>query len=490
MSPKRVIFIEPSANKTNVFDSYMRLPLMGSLYLGTILHEHGYDVRILNENIMGREIDAFEIPADVFCLTALTGSASRTKYLAAYLKRIYPAARVIVGGIHASLLPEEFTDVADHVVVGEAEEIIVDLVEGRFDEKIVQGRKVADMARLPLVRYDLLDGYRKLDLIPLMTSRGCPFNCNFCTVTKVFGREFRMLSPERVLTEIENALQYFSTRDFFFYDDNFTADRKRLADLCDLLIARRVGITWAAQVRTDLARHPDLVEKMARAGCRWVYIGFESIENETLKALRKSQTRADIEQAITVFHQFGLNIHGMFMFGEDHDALDTFPQTVAFAIEHRIDTVQFMILTPFPGTECYERLLAEDRLLHTDWDYYNAMFAVFQPKNMSALKLQTETYRAYGKFYSLRRTALDALSLTVNVLLDALVWNFGRAQRHNLDTIFIRGGAKAIVLKGARTSDSYLRFLGEAEQRKLLHAGGKNATTTPLPANIAPHRDA
>ena len=123
MSPKRVIFIEPSANKTNVFDSYMRLPLMGSLYLGTILHERGYDVRILNESIMGREIDPFEIPSDVFCLTALTGSASRAKYLAAYLKRIYPAARVLVGGIHASLLPEEFTDVADHVVVGEAEDI-------------------------------------------------------------------------------------------------------------------------------------------------------------------------------------------------------------------------------------------------------------------------------------------------------------------------------------------------------------------------------
>ena len=470
MKAKRVIFIEPSARKTNVFENYMRLPLMGSLYLGTILHDRGYDVRILNESIMGREIDAFDIPADVFCLTALTGSASRAKYLAATLKRVYPEALVLVGGIHASLVPEEFTDVADHVVVGEAEDIIVDLVEGRFGEKVVQGWKVADMAQLPLVRYDLLEGYRSLDLVPLMTSRGCPFDCNFCTVTKVFGRQFRTLTPERILAEIENALQYFRTRDFFFYDDNFTADRNRLAEFCDLLIARRVDITWAAQVRTDIARHPDLVDKMVRAGCRWVYIGFESIEDETLKALRKSQTRADIERAIAVFHQFGLNIHGMFMFGEDHDTPETFGKTVSFAIEHRIDTVQFMILTPFPGTECYERLDSEDRLLHNDWDYYTAMFAVFQPKNMSALKLQTETYKAYGKFYSLRRTALDALSLGVNVLLDALVWNFERAQRHNLDTVFIRGGAKAIVLKGTRASDSYLRFLAEAEQRKLLQA--------------------
>lgn len=468
MTAKRVIFIEPASGKPNVFENFMRLPLMGSLYLGTILHDRGHDVRILNENILGREIDPFEIDADVFCLTALTASVTRAKYLAAELKRIYPQATVVVGGIHASLAPQEFTDVADHVVVGEAEELIVDIVEGRLAEKIIPGRRVEDLAQLPPVRYDLLEGFETMDIVPVMTSRGCPFNCSFCTVTKVFGRRFRMLSPQRVVAEIENALQYFRSRDFFFYDDNFTSDRKRLSELCDLLIEKRVGISWVAQVRTDIARDPDLVRKMARAGCTWVFIGFESIEDETLKALRKSQTRADIEKAIAVFHRFGLNIHGMFMFGEDHDTIETFERTVAFAVEHRIDTVQFMILTPFPGTAYYEQLVAEDRLLHTDWDYYNAMYVVFQPKNMSALKLQTGTQKAYKKFYSLRRTALDALSLLVNVLLDALVWNFARAHRHNLDAVFVRGGAKAVVSKGSRASDAYLRFLAEAERRKVL----------------------
>jgi len=468
VNPKRVVFIEPAASKTNVFDNYMRLPLMGSLYLGTILHEHGCDVRILNENIIGREIDPYEISADVFCLTALTASASRTKYLAASLRRIYPDALVIIGGIHASLLPEEFAAAADHVVVGEAEDIIVDLVEGRFTEAIIQGSPVADMDALPPVKYDLMQGYEKLDIAPLMTSRGCPFDCNFCTVTKVFGRQFRNLSARRVIAEIDNALKYFSTRDFFFYDDNFTADGNRLEEICDLLIARRTDITWAAQVRADISRSPDLVAKMVRAGCRWVYIGFESIEDETLKALNKKQTRADIEQAVEVLHRFGLNIHGMFMFGEDHDTSDTFEKTVSFAIEHSIDTVQFMILTPFPGTECHRRLASEDRLLHTDWDYYNAMFAVFQPKHISAMKLQRETYNAYRRFYSLRRTLLDALSMMINILLDALVWNFRRARRHNLDNVFIRGAAKAIVIKGARESDRYMRFLDKAAKRKLL----------------------
>jgi radical SAM superfamily enzyme YgiQ (UPF0313 family) len=158
----------------------------------------------------------------------------------------------------------------------------------------------------------------------------------------------------------------------------------------------------------------------------------------------------------------------MFMFGEDHDTPESMSRTVEFAIRHRIDTVQFLILTPFPGTDCYEQLLVEERLLHTDWDYYNGMFAVFRPKNMSALRLQTETYKAFRKFYSLRRTALDTLHLFANILLDALVWNFGRSQRHNLDTLCIRGGAKVIVAKGSQACDAYLHFLAEAERRRLL----------------------
>ena len=266
MTARRVVFIEPASGMPNVFENYMRLPLMGSLYLGTILHEAGHEVRILNENILGREIDPFEVDADVYCLTALTGSANRAKYLAAQLKQVHPRATVAVGGIHASLLPEEFTDVADHVVVGEAEYLIEDLVEGRCTEKILQGRPVEDLAELPPVRYDLLEGYRTLDVLPIMTSRGCPFNCSFCTVTKVFGRRFRMFSPERIMTEIENALQFFSIRNFFFYDDNFTSDRKRLTELCDQLIEKRMEVRWVAQVRTDLARDPDLVRKWRRPG--------------------------------------------------------------------------------------------------------------------------------------------------------------------------------------------------------------------------------
>jgi radical SAM superfamily enzyme YgiQ (UPF0313 family) len=375
---------------------------------------------------------------------------------------------ILVGGIHASLLPEEFTQVAAHVVVGEAEEIIVDLVEGRIQQKVVTGSKVTDLDGLPPMNYALLEGFATMNVVPVVTSRGCPFDCSFCTVTKVFGRKFRMLSAERVVAELENAIGYFHSRDFFFYDDNFTANRQRMDKICDLLIEKKLDATWAAQVRCDLAKSPELVGKMAKAGCRWVYVGLESIEDETLKALHKSQTRADIVRAVEVFHQFGINIHGMFMFGEDHDTLETIDRTVEFATKQGVDTVQFMILTPFPGTRCYEDLAAENRLLHKNWDYYNAMYIVFRPAKMSPARLLTETYRAYRRFYSLRRTVADLLSMTSNVLLDALVWNFSRANNYRLDNLFTRAGARTIIGKCTGPYSAYLEYLHETERRQLL----------------------
>ncbi|MFW6114280.1 MAG: B12-binding domain-containing radical SAM protein [bacterium] len=465
---KSVVFIEPTGHKSNVFEDYMRLPLLGTLYLGTILHEQGYHVRVINENITGREVDPFEVQADVFCITALTVSASRAKLLAAQLRTIYPESKVLIGGIHASLLPEEFTDVADHVVVGEAEQIIVELVEGQIKEKVVFGPRVPNVEDLPLLNYGLLDHFDTMNIVPVMTSRGCPFDCNFCTVTKVFGRKFRNLSAERVVAEMENAMTYFATKNFFFYDDNFTANHRRVDKICDLLMEKNLDITWAAQVRCDLAKNPELVNKMAKSGCRWVYIGFESIDDETLKALHKSQTQADIVRAVEVFHQFSINIHGMFMFGEDHDTLETIDRTVEFATSQGVDTVQFMILTPFPGTRCYEDLVAENRLLHKNWDYYNAMFIVFRPANMSPGSLQSETYRAYQQFYSVRRTVSDLLSTGVNVLLDALVWNLGRANTYRLDNIFKRAGATAIISKCSDAYMAYLTYLKDAERRQLL----------------------
>jgi len=468
MSNKSIVFIEPSSNKTNVFDNYMKLPLMGSLYLGTILENHGFDVRIFNENIIGREVDPFEIKADVYCITALSVSANRARMLASQLKETYPDALIIVGGIHASLMPEDFTDVVDHLVIGEADEIIVDVVEGKYREKVIQGKKLADLESMPLVNYSLIEGLENVSSAPIMTSRGCPFDCNFCSVTQVFGKKFRKQSAARIVAEIENALSHFKHNSIFFYDDNFTADRKRISEMCDLIIEKGIEITWAAQVRSDLARDPELIDKMVRAGMTWVFIGFESINDDTLKALHKSQTRADVESAIRTLHDHGVNIHGMFMMGEDNDTPEKIDETVQFAIDNEIDTVQFMVITPLPGTRFYDGIVESGRLFHKNWDYYNGMFVTFQPKNMSALTLTNAVNRAYRRFYSLRRTLSDMLYLFVNVFLDALVWNFKRAKMRGMDVLIIRGAARMIVSKYAPLSKTYVKYLGEIKRQRVL----------------------
>jgi anaerobic magnesium-protoporphyrin IX monomethyl ester cyclase len=463
---KSVVFIEPAGASTSVFDNYMKLPLTGTLYLGTILHNAGYSVRIFNESVLAERIDPFTISADVFCISSLTTSSVRAKALANQIRRIYPASRIIIGGIHASLLPEDFVEVADCIVQGESEKNIVDIVEGTCTScrgKIVQGQAIDDVEQLPFINYSLIQGIESMDIIPIMTSRGCPFDCNFCTVTKIFGKKFRMQSPQRIIAEVKHALTFFKTRVIFFYDDNFTANQRRIDELCDLIMSENLDISWNAQVRQDIANNPALLRKMTKAGCRIVFIGFESINDATLKAMHKSQTRKDIEVSIRVIQQAGINIHGMFIFGDDNDTVETLRQTVSFAINQHVDTAQFMILTPFPGTPVYDTFVNEKRLFHRRWEYYNGMFAVFQPKTMTASRLQKEMVAAHRRFYSLQHLSLEGLKLVFNVMIDALVWDFRRAFRFSFETLLLKAGFKFLVSRFANTYESYFTFLDEID---------------------------
>ncbi|MBN1307124.1 MAG: B12-binding domain-containing radical SAM protein [Chitinispirillaceae bacterium] len=468
MDKKSVAFIEPAGSRSNVFENYMRFPLMGPLYLGTILHNAGHPVRIYCENIIGKKIDPFDIKADVYCISALTVSANRARLLAREIRRIYPETKIIVGGIHASLSPETFEGVADHIVYGEAEGVIVDLIEGRIPDKMVRGTAMHDINDLPLVNYSLLENIEAVTTIPVMTSRGCPFDCTFCTVTKIFGKQFRMFTADRIMKEIRHAMRFFTTRSFFFYDDNFTASRKRIREFCTLILASDLSITWTTQVRSDVANDPELLKLMEAAGCRIFFIGFESINNDTLAAMHKSQTRSDIEKAITAIRRQGISIHGMFIFGDDHDTTESMQATVDFAIRHHIDTVQFMILTPFPGTQYYESIVAQNRLIHKRWDYYNAMFPVFRPATMSPSTLQRETLRAYERFYSLRRLTIDTLRLLIDIFTDALTWNFGNVFNYSFNIIFIKAASRFLVGRYARTFDPYLAFLRRIEEMNVI----------------------
>ncbi len=389
----KVVLIEPAAAEANVY-SKLHMPLLGPVYLGTILRNRGHQVQIYNEDLY--RPDYSRLDADVIGISILTSTAKRGYEIAGN----FPKEKVIIGGVHASLLPEEALRYARQVVVGEAEEIITGLVEGAIKDPIVQGRPVRDLDKLPDPDFSLIRGYRRSSFItPISTSRGCPFDCTFCSVTKMFGREYRFRSADKVMREIASR----KTASFFFCDDNFTAHPQRTRALLHMMLTRKIR-KWACQVRCDVAKDEALLNLMAKAGCTVACVGFESVNVKTLQSYQKKQSLEDIINAIRSFHRNKIRIHGMFVLGSDHDNAGTVWDTLKFAIKQKIDTIQMMILTPLPGTKVHEELKKEKRIFSHDWDLYDGQHVVFNPKLLSAQQLQLSVIKAYAKFYSLSRS--------------------------------------------------------------------------------------
>jgi len=259
--------------------------------------------------------------------------------------------------------------------------------------------RCADLDALPFPDLTLLVGNERLTTIPIMTSWGCPFACNFCSVTAMFGRKYRFRSAESVIAELKEK----RPKRVFFYDDNMAADRKRLKRLLRMMIDEDLVIPWSSQVRTDVTRDPELLDLMRRSGCEMVYLGLESVSQETLDGFEKAQTVEDIELAIKRLHEHGIRSHGMFVLGADTDSVQTVRDTVKFAMKNHIDTVMLNILTPLPGTPQYDDLDASGRIFEKRWELYDAHHVVFEPAQMTPYELQVEVLRAYMRFYSLRQ---------------------------------------------------------------------------------------
>jgi anaerobic magnesium-protoporphyrin IX monomethyl ester cyclase len=389
----KVVFIEPRSSRTNVY-SMLHMPLLGPVYLGTILKNRGHQVEIYNEDMLMP--DYAKLEADLVGISILTSTASRGYEIA----KKFPREKVIIGGVHASLLPQEASQHARQVVVGEAEEVITGIAEGSIKDPIVYAKPIQDLDSLPQPDFSLIKGYKLASaLVPISTSRGCPFDCSFCSVTKMFGRKFRFRSAENVVEE----LRLRNAKQIFFCDDNFTAYPKRTRDLMELMLKNKIR-SWACQVRCDVAKSKDMLGLMARSGCKLVCIGFESINRKTLEAYDKKQSVEDIIHAIHSFHKKKIKIHGMFVLGSDNDDRQTVWDTFKFAVKQKIDTIQMSILTPFPGTKINQELETQKRIFSRDWSLYDGQHIVFRPKLLGAKELQINVVNAYLKFYSLSRS--------------------------------------------------------------------------------------
>lgn len=410
---KKVVLIEPQSREDHVYKS-VRMPRLGLPLLGAQLKAAGYSVSLYMGS--GASLPWPKIiKADLVGISTTTSTSREAYRMAGYLRSLNTP--VVLGGIHATYMTEEALQYADYVVRGEADLNFLPLVRAIFAGDSSAGipgvscrqegvpvhnpcnPHRVDLDDLPIPDLTLLEGQKPLRSIPVMTSRGCPFNCTFCSVTPMFGRRYRFRNTEKILEE----LSLYRGRSVFFCDDNFTANPVRSKELLNGIIQRNIGLKgWGTQVRVDAARDDELLELMRRAGANVVYIGLESINPATLEQYNKQQTVEDIIYGIRRFHQYGMRVHGMFIFGSDSDTVQTIRDTVDFALKAKVDSVQFLTLTPLPGTPLFELLESEGRLLTREWELYDGHHVVFSPALMTPEQLQNETVKALKKFYSLQ----------------------------------------------------------------------------------------
>ncbi|MFQ6032514.1 MAG: B12-binding domain-containing radical SAM protein, partial [Candidatus Zixiibacteriota bacterium] len=391
--------------------------------------ERGYQVKIYCPDIA--PINWTELlSADIVMLSTITSTAPEAYHLAKKIKEkakvLEKEISIVMGGAHVTFMAEEaLNNCADYVVRGEGEKTILELISwledgndvGRISRISGLSYKIGnrvhhndprphllDLDSLPRIDLSLIEGFTNMDIIPVLTSRGCPYDCTFCSVTKMFGHKYRFCNREKTIEELRYYRKLYPGSWVFFYDDNFTASPERTKKLLEMMLEDGLNFSWTAQARVDVVKDRELLGLMQRTNCKVLYIGLESINPKTLQEYNKRQTVEEMEEAIKILHQYKIKVHGMFVLGGEEDDRETVMQTVRAAIKWKIDTVQMVILVPLPGTPLYENLSSQSRIVTFDWSQYDGHHVVFKPNKISAWELQYGVMLdAMPKFYSLWR---------------------------------------------------------------------------------------
>jgi radical SAM superfamily enzyme YgiQ (UPF0313 family) len=360
-------------------------PPLGLAYVAAVTPED-WDIRILDENFD----DWNHEEADLVGITAFTSNVGRAYEIAdSYRARGIP---VVMGGIHASMLPEEALGHVDAVVSGEVEGIWATVLED------FQTGRMSGLYRGPQVDLETSDILPRRDLLhpgyfwqPVQTSRGCPFDCSFCSVSRYLGRQYRQRTAGSVLRELET----IQGKHVLFLDDNLIgyseSARIRALAIFNGMISRKMDKKWWMQASINIADDALVLQRAARSGCTHVFIGFETTEEGSLEEMHKGVNLktgvSNYGQVVKRLHDAGIGVMGAFIIGNDHETDAYYRNLAAFIIRAGIDIVQISILTPLPGTALMDKVIAEGRLLYNnfpaDWEKFRFSYLTHQPEGLS-----------------------------------------------------------------------------------------------------------
>ncbi len=413
----------PMYRKRGIFNKALRYaPLTLTTLAALVPEELDAEVRIIDEGVENLNIES--IDADLVGITCITPNAPRIYELARQLRA--REIKVVIGGVHPTLVPEEAQPHADAIVVGYAEQswpqLLRDYAAGKMQPRYEEGPSYR-FANVPEPRRDLLkkEGYITLNTVQAV--RGCPYKCNFCVVPVAWPRYL-----QRPVREVIREIERLEGDSFLFLDLSPTENPTYIKELYRELIPLKKR--WGGLSTIRIARDRELLKLAAQSGCGGLLIGLESVSPTTITQMRKGFNKPDdYIEAVKTLHDHGIAINGCFVFGLDGDDKDIFKRTVEFVNQAAIDLPRFSIATPFPGTPLYKQLDAEGRILTRDWAYYGGQNVVFQPKNMTVAELQLGAQWAWRQVYSFpsiaRRVAGSAASRSGLVLKTSLLANIG-----------------------------------------------------------------
>ncbi len=415
----KILLISPERERKKEEAFLFRLSFLNLPYLAAVTPSD-IEVKIVDEAF--EKID-FDQTADLVGLTAQTPVAPRAYQIATeFRERGVP---VVMGGVHASMLPDEALRYVDAVVVGEAEEVWPDLIEDMKKgelKRIYQGNGFIEPSKLPLPRRELLNDKFYFPLKLLETTRGCPHHCDFCGVSKFFGFRYRNrplseidreLSalfpngskmnpiPKKILSLFSRDLPYFLKRRLLYIiDSNVAGDRRFALDLVSLL--KQYDLLWWGHAPVSVAFDPNLLEGFSQSGCIALNVGFESLSIKNLQTMGKGFNQPSrYAEAVKRIRDQGIGIMGTFIVGLDDDDPGVFQRIIDFCNNERLDWALTFIMAPYPGTESYQRLEREGRIFCRDWEKYDSLNAVYHPILMSVEELESGMRRVWKEVFSL-----------------------------------------------------------------------------------------